>query len=163
MADGLLGELDPDMLKQLRAAIDSMGPSSSDQQTAKMHSIALAGLLGLANSYKPPSMALGIGAAGGMQNYNEELARIGQQRTQTMQSMSQLMPLMMQANMMKSMQGVNVNGRYGDTTAPGNPDAAPMAANAGAASAATSGFDPAVSGLFDAARQGYGAQAQPST
>src|ERR1700682_185161 len=111
----------PDWLKQFQAMAAQFGPSESDQKTAKMHSIALAGLLGLANWYTPPSIALGIGGAGGMQNYNDELQRIAQQRQQGLQSVAALMPIMMQANQQKMFSGVNFGGRYGDTTTPAEP------------------------------------------
>ncbi len=165
MADdsGLLGGIDPEeLIKRFQAMAQHMGPSEADQHTAKMHALLAAGLGILGNSDMPVALAAGQGGLLGLQSYNDELQRIGQQRQQGLQSISSLMPIMMQAQQQKMLSGVNFGGTNSPVTSPGDPNAAQTAGNVGGASALTSAFDPAVSELLNSGKQSYAQAAQPS-
>jgi hypothetical protein len=96
MADeqrGLLDGLDPEILKQLRAAAATFGPSDEEQHKAKMQGILATGLGILAHSYQPLSMALGQGGLLGVKARDDALQQFGQQRSQGMQGVGSMLGL----------------------------------------------------------------------
>jgi len=85
---------DPNTLAQLQGLLGQMGPSDADKADANKRMWLSAGLGMMANSYKPPSMALGIGGQTGLQSYNDELTRLAQQRASSIGSSTQIMQLL---------------------------------------------------------------------
>lgn len=96
MADeqrGLLDGLDPEILKQLRAAAAAWGPSDEVQQKAKMRGILDFGLGLLSHSYQPLGVAAGQAGLLGVQGRDQYLQQDAQQRSQGMQGVTQMMNL----------------------------------------------------------------------
>src|ERR1700681_3309736 len=91
---------DPNTLARLQGLLGQMGPSDADKADANKRMWLSAGLGMIANSYKPPSMALGIGGQTGLQSYNDELTRLAQQRASSIGSRTQIMQLQQRTQLM---------------------------------------------------------------
>jgi len=100
---------DPNTLAQLQGLLGQMGPSDADKADANKRMWLSAGLGMIANSYKPPSMALGIGGQTGLQSYNDELTRLAQQRASSIGSSTQIMQLQQRTQLMNDARNYFLN------------------------------------------------------
>ena len=132
MADDLswLG-LDPDTLKQLQSVMAQYVPSDDEKTTARNHGLLAAGLGMLANSYKPPAVAIGSGGLLGVQSYNNELADLSKQRMNQIQGANASIGLQNQLQALhdqSTMRGLDQQfaTKFGPTGAPSAPPQAPV-------------------------------------